>query len=541
MTKPFLVFIFSIIYFCPPIVTAQNPVIDKINYQESITLLNDHYDFINQVIKKMGKFPRIYHDYNRSLISAQQLGRRPSLFRISPDNYNLPDALYQRLLAENTQLPKTFQKEIKNRIQEIWKVLNQTRDSYQILRKLTVQEAGKSANYDQVWEEMQKLESLNEALDLNYRQLAFTLRTVYQKHREENELNAWVRASHQMLKAVDEARTVLLSMKKHYTEFDQPVPSTEILKHLLDSLAASRKNNLEGIKEFGSYNGHDAPSAYDYVIKSLNALIENIVPKPDNTLGRNAPPFLYRNLLYDFNRAIDQYNRFAKLSFRDDLDMPPAFLLKQTNEMNIYQVKRFKQEINNSEVNIDEKKPEVMDGYAFNHLILLLDVSASMNHATRLPVLKKSLEKAADIMRPDDKLSVIVYSDRANVLMKGVPFRSEEVVTVLKKLKSSGKTRFNRGVELAYQLAQEFFLPAGNNRILLATDGEFTADDKIRKLIKSNARNGISLSVFSFGVSPTHSVMLKDMALWGKGNFTEITAENSDLKLLEELQVIIEK
>jgi Mg-chelatase subunit ChlD len=182
-----------------------------------------------------------------------------------------------------------------------------------------------------------------------------------------------------------------------------------------------------------------------------------------------------------------------------------------------------------------EDKVRSMDGYATNNMILLLDVSGSMNAPEKLPLLKESVLDLLTIMRPEDKVSVITYSGKAKVLLPPTSFKDEEKIKkVIESLKPSGKTDGNAGLKLAYKTGDENYIRGGNNRIILATDGEFPVSDEIFKLIGDFAKEDIFISVFNFGKHSNNSKTLERISQTGKGNYEYITKDNINTKLLHE-------
>jgi Mg-chelatase subunit ChlD len=175
-----------------------------------------------------------------------------------------------------------------------------------------------------------------------------------------------------------------------------------------------------------------------------------------------------------------------------------------------------------------------MDGYATNNMVLLLDVSGSMNTPEKLPLLKETLLSLLGIMREEDQISVIAFSKKANVLLKPVSFKNEQKIRqAIEKLESSGKTDANAGLKAAYKIADGNYIRGGNNRIILATDGEFPVSEATLKLVKGWAEQDIFLTIFNFGKN-TSAKVLENLALLGHGNYEYISTENARLKLLRE-------
>jgi Mg-chelatase subunit ChlD len=176
-----------------------------------------------------------------------------------------------------------------------------------------------------------------------------------------------------------------------------------------------------------------------------------------------------------------------------------------------------------------------MEGYAINNMILLLDVSGSMNAPEKLPILKSSVLALVSMMRAEDKVSIIAFSDKPKAILTAASFKDEaRIEQAINALKSSGKTDGNAGVKLAYKIADENYIRGGNNRIILATDGECVLNDATRDMIKKFSTEDIFLSIFNFGKGAGASKTLEQVAILGKGNYQFISRENVELQLIRE-------
>ncbi|RMG64201.1 MAG: VWA domain-containing protein, partial [Bacteroidetes bacterium] len=180
-----------------------------------------------------------------------------------------------------------------------------------------------------------------------------------------------------------------------------------------------------------------------------------------------------------------------------------------------------------------------LTAYAPNNLVFLLDISASMNHSDKLPVLRDAFSDLLYFMRPEDKISVITYSGKPNLLIDALPATErEQIAGLLNNLKSLGETRPGPALEMAYEQARLHFIPDGNNRIILATDGSFPLSD-IDKPLEKMAGEDVPLSVFYFGKQPRWK--LDEMVQIGRRGFgrsAHITAETVQAELLSEVKQI---
>lgn len=184
--------------------------------------------------------------------------------------------------------------------------------------------------------------------------------------------------------------------------------------------------------------------------------------------------------------------------------------------------------------------PYSFEGVAENNLILLLDVSASMKRPDKLPLLKQSFAKMLGHMRAEDRISIIVYSGEARVVLEGVSAaRKQTIEETIDRLRSSGSTKGKNALKRAYKLAEQYFIPGGNNRIIMATDGYFDVPS-LYSIPERSANQGVALSVFSFGKLKQSKIEeLAALADKGKGNFANITRSNVDEALLKEAKAVM--
>lgn len=177
--------------------------------------------------------------------------------------------------------------------------------------------------------------------------------------------------------------------------------------------------------------------------------------------------------------------------------------------------------------------------YALNHLVLLLDVSASMKKPDRLPLLKKALLDLLPYMRPEDKLTIITYSGKPEVQIEAVPLEARDVITeTLQGLTSSGETKPGKAMKMALQIAEQHYIPGGNNRIIFGTDGGFEQED-IERALTDITESRVTMSVFYFGKLPESRISeMRIIAGQAGGNAAHISGNSARGALLRETKVI---
>ncbi len=162
-----------------------------------------------------------------------------------------------------------------------------------------------------------------------------------------------------------------------------------------------------------------------------------------------------------------------------------------------------------------------------NNLVFLVDVSGSMESANKLPLLKSGLRLLVDQMRPQDKIALVVYAGAAGVVLPPTPgSQKEKIIEALDNLQAGGSTAGGAGILLAYKTAKENFLKEGNNRIILATDGDFnvgvSSDGELIRLIEKQREDGVFLTVLGFGTGNYKDSKMEQLADKGNGNYAYI-------------------
>ncbi|WP_417860464.1 YfbK domain-containing protein [Winogradskyella sediminis] len=162
-----------------------------------------------------------------------------------------------------------------------------------------------------------------------------------------------------------------------------------------------------------------------------------------------------------------------------------------------------------------------------SNLTFLIDVSGSMSSQNKLPLLKSAFKLLVNQLREKDKVSIVVYSGAAGVVLEPTSGHKKEVIiSALDNLNAGGSTAGGEGIELAYKLAEKNFKKTGNNRVILATDGDFnvgaTSDDDMQILIEEKRKSGVFLSVLGFGYGNYKDSKLETLADKGNGNHAYI-------------------
>lgn len=172
-----------------------------------------------------------------------------------------------------------------------------------------------------------------------------------------------------------------------------------------------------------------------------------------------------------------------------------------------------------------------------SNLVFLLDVSGSMNDANKLPLLKTSLRQMIENFNDNDRVAIVVYAGASGLVLPSTSNKNE-IMAAIERLESGGSTNGGEGLELAYKVAQENFIPGGTNRVILATDGDFnvgtTSEGDLVQLIERKAQSKIFLTVLGFGSGNYKDAMMEKLADKGNGNYAYIDELKEAKKALVE-------
>lgn len=162
-----------------------------------------------------------------------------------------------------------------------------------------------------------------------------------------------------------------------------------------------------------------------------------------------------------------------------------------------------------------------------NNLVFLMDVSGSMTSPEKLGLIKKGFSLLVQEMREQDRVAICVYAGAAGLVLEPTSgANKDKIMDAINRLEAGGSTAGGQGIELAYATAQKYFNVKGNNRVILATDGDFNVgvsnDDALVKLIERKRESGVALTVLGVGHDNFQSSKMEKIANNGNGNFSYI-------------------
>ncbi|HTJ51323.1 MAG TPA: VWA domain-containing protein [Cyclobacteriaceae bacterium] len=569
------------------IVTPQKTSLTKTTFAS----LNLYVDFINEGLRQVDYLQQNLRNLNSSAKYYKDLTsyKGKGGLQYDYDNFQLPLSLFQQAIGESTNIPVAYRKSLTDQAGVLLAILKEMDQWSASLEIETKEKRYEKDNLKKLFEALERNKVLFQAFDTKKEQLYNDVRRVYESYPVSDPANSWSVSGKALQKLIDLDHDGLFKAKAYYNGDASVKISTADIDETLRNVIANEYTNLKGIEKIGRNNGNCPYTPYEDLPMSSKTLSEklNKLKPATASYGYSHP---YHEMVYQYNDAVDDLNKFSELSktilLLKSIKQPELFEVtyeekkkdnptqsdiakqenaippvaagvtpeKKGNEISDVNAARNSNNVsaNNTKVLHDtvyiEKRDTIyigepgedlhsMEGYASNNMILLLDVSGSMNAPEKLPLLKTSVLNLLKMMRSEDEVSIITYSGKANVLLKPTSFKDEEQIKkVIEKLKSQGKTDGNAGLKMAYKVADENYIRGGNNRIILATDGEFPISAETLALVEKFSKEDIFISVFNFGKSNTSGKSLEKLAATGKGNYEYITQGNVELKLIREVK-----
>ncbi|HEX6225836.1 MAG TPA: von Willebrand factor type A domain-containing protein [Chryseolinea sp.] len=162
-----------------------------------------------------------------------------------------------------------------------------------------------------------------------------------------------------------------------------------------------------------------------------------------------------------------------------------------------------------------------------SNLVFLIDVSGSMDEPSKLPLLKSSFKMLVEQLRDQDHIAIVVYAGAAGLVLSPTPgSEKRKILDALDKLQAGGSTAGGAGIKLAYAVAKEHFKEGGNNRVILATDGDFNIGESsnaaMERLIEEERKGGVFLTVLGYGMGNYKDSKMETLSDKGNGNYAYI-------------------
>lgn len=172
-----------------------------------------------------------------------------------------------------------------------------------------------------------------------------------------------------------------------------------------------------------------------------------------------------------------------------------------------------------------------------SNLVFLIDVSGSMNQPNKLPLLKTAFKMMANQLSSNERVAIVVYAGAAGTVLESTPGSNKQrIIQSIDNLSAGGSTAGGAGIQLAYKIARENFIDGGNNRVILATDGDFnvgtSSNSELVHMIEQEREAGVFLTILGFGTGNYKDSKMEQIANKGNGNYYYIDTQKEAQKVL---------
>jgi Mg-chelatase subunit ChlD len=505
---------------------------------------NAYIDFLNETVQAGAPLYAGLRAHER-VAQAAKAGQSASL--TLPPAYAVPQAALVRALAHTDSLPPGEQAYWRERLRVVMALaeeLAQLRASWAYLVQTKQYEQDGWDYSDQL---LRQMALRLDGLEQHQARLGADLLAQSPAGPVPTEMQPWAKAGAALGRQVAASQTALAALRAH-VRGHQPLgagPLAAALERAARSLAVGQADLLAGLPRLGRGNPRCPHTPYETVMELGQQLAEH-------AQGWESDPAAWPEALRLHNELVRAHNQFARLApaplplarLQADWWQPagpvptegPRSVAAGTDAP--FELRLPGQEPAAVAPMAEEDRPEYlrsMDGYAFAHLVLVLDVSGSMVGKGKLAVLKKAMRRLLAILRPEDRVSVVAYADRAEVVLEAVSAKeAEHINETIDMLQPGGGTNADQGLALAYRLAKRYWVAEFNNRIVLATDGEFPLADDTQALVERGVADQVRLTVFSFGGEQARLPKLKRLAQAGGGHYEVIDDRNAHHRLVRE-------
>jgi Mg-chelatase subunit ChlD len=546
--------------------------------QTGYETLTNYVDFINETWRQTRRLQLLLTNFNQTAarFRTYESFERKGALTFNYKDFHLPLSQYQKTINESKGLAPTLAKSLNDQTTVLLNILKELDELSAALELETKEKKYENDRLAGVYVILERQEELIKLWDQRKELLYNDVRKIYDAYPPRVPSDSWYVSGKALRDLTDLDHDGLIGARAFYQGGSQQQVSTEKIDEVLRDVIAKEYDNMKGIQKIGRNNGLCPYTPYEDLPLTSKSLSEELKALKSE-VSRSQAGHPYHKVVYLYNDIVDDYNKFCELS-------KDVFHLKTIKQPELYSLATYqpvgnpqeRSTLENSSVALGngggssesgenqrnasetirvkhdtiyiERRDTVflresgedlrsMEGYATNNMILLLDVSGSMNSPEKLPLLKKSVLSLISMMRPEDEVSIIAFSQKPRALLTAASFSDDaRVKKAINSLKPSGKTDGNAAVKLAYKVADENYIRGGNNRIVLATDGQFVLHDDTQELIQKFAKEDIFLSVFNFGKGAGTARALEELATLGNGNYEYISPENVDIKLISEVK-----
>lgn len=325
------------------------------------------------------------------------------------------------------------------------------------------------------------------------------------------------------------SRTELSSVNKSEV-CEEPAGSPSLNNSSSDNISYSTSTNDADYMYFGS-------EEYSEIVENG---FKSVAANPLSTFSADVDTASYANVrrmindsgyIYDKNAVrIEEMINYFDYDYEAPTDKPFSVITEMAE---------CPWNTQNKLLSIGVKGMEIETERIPSNIVFLLDVSGSMYSEDKLPLMAEAFCMLAENLDENDRVSIVTYAGADAVLLTGTPGNEyEEISRVLNSLEASGSTNGAAGINTAYELAEEYFIEGGNNRVILATDGDLNVGvssvEELEELITEKRETCVYLSVLGFGTGNLKDSKMETLADKGNGNYAYIDSISEARKVLVE-------
>ena len=510
---------------------------DLQKHKEVVGGLNNYMEFIHQTCHTLYMMQADITNFNADIISRSKNSRITVNFNNREYLTNtwyysvLPPDLYQTCLQSEFGISKIEKFSLDAKLKELMLSIDSLQQICNSIEKYTNQkDYVADSNFVIAFSLLEKSANMFDYYYEHWELLRFDIKNIMAKYEVIDMQNPYIRTAKNLDSLFFIVYSIAESVKNNdTTKLEQLEPK---LEQRIDFLETSMNENLEGATKYGRSNGKDPYGRYESVIFDAKAELSHVRSFLKKTKYPHYQEKIYGKPYHWYNnKIVNKFNRHGigmAYDYNNYADNSNNLVLKQAQlPQTLIAIYPEKKEISTTPQFTLEDSPA-------NNLIFLLDVSGSMNRPNKLPLLKKSIKLLLTLMRDYDYVTIVTYSGSAKVRLKPTSAKdSAKINDVISKLHSGGETNVYAGLKLAYKFANKNYLPEGNNRIILATDGDFAITNKMKYKVKKNSPQ-IVLSIFYFNDNVEKKKLFDDLANLGNGNCVRITKDNINILLIKE-------
>lgn len=518
--------------------------------------LNTCVQFINECARKNNYLLMVLHNNG---IQYRPFPDKSGLY-FNYETHTLPWSLLTELERQARHIPEAYRQPILLQARQLMDISVEMDGLRQQLVDFSKEKRWKQEGFAPVERTRDRYVALFGLFDLKKEQFYANIAQIYTSYPKNTAANtaSWQRSYEALTQVIQADKALCSSAQAQWVQNIQPIILThETVENAAVKAIQNEFLNMKGIEKLGRYNGLCPYTPYEDIGIYSRRLAEYA-----RTPERKKPT----DFTYLYNETVEYYNRFVELSGQPflkntrQMDLflpePPPATRPQTAPVvaskpvveetpppkpDLQTAGNLRDTIYIRDTIYLEKPPTVgekfysLEGFPANNLVFLLDVSGSMKAENRLNLLQSSIGRLVRLLREQDDIAVVSFSGKGKVLLQPTSGKKKErILTTIEGLKPEGTTNIEEGLKMAFQTARQNFKTDGNNRIVLATDGDFTLSEAMLEQIRQHAEAGISLSVFKFGSKPGQN--LKAISDNGHGNLISITPENAEIFMIKEAQ-----